>query len=185
MGLTISLCYALPSMAGLSPRSAGWWMGILLQISPSSRLWITPFLQMTPSPSAASSAFPPTCRRRTTWPVWLNTGPSHSPRSPQLGWKPTVRASELLCFYVPVARWWHIVLHYHSYVCNHASWLSILQHNNFLLLSFYAACSFSLCSTCTVTDHKSRCTVLCIHVGMRSSIEAEYMEAKMKQRPSN
>lgn len=59
---------------------------------------------------------------------------------------------------------------------NHASWLSISQqHNNFLLLIFQTGCSFSLCSTYPVTDHKSHCAVQCIHVGVHS-FTGEHME---------
>lgn len=88
--LTTSRCHALPSVAGLCLTSAGWLTAVLLQITLLLWTWGQPITQTAPSPWAASSASPHTCRTRTALPVWSNTRPSQAPNSPQSGWRPTV-----------------------------------------------------------------------------------------------
>lgn len=177
MALTTSRCRALLSVAGPGLRSAGWSTAFLLQIIFLLWTWVKLFTQTAPPPWAASSASPPSCRMRTAWPVWSNTQPSQPRNSPESGWKRTVspHSQQSVCVVVFVVLPTYCIASPEFY--NHASWLSISQqHNNFLLLIFHTGCAFSLCSTYTVTDHKSHCTVQCIHVGVHSFTGDEHMK---------
>lgn len=80
----------------------------------------------------------------------------------------TVRVETYGRLTLTAAPWWHIAVQCRVLLSCIMTQHELNQNNNFSPLIFHADHCFSLCSTYTVTDHKSHCAVQCIHMGVPS-----------------